>query len=260
MVDQGSGTPIVLIPGIQGRWEWLRPTVAALTRRHRLITFSLCDEPASGFACDPARGFGNYLDQVDQAIDRAALRRAIIVGVSYGGLIAAEYAARRPERVAGLVLASALHRTWRPDVYQQRMIEAPWQSVPAFVISAPLRLSPEVVRAIPSRAARWRFQARQAANGAFALTSPARVARRIQWALTHAFAEPRPLGVAPLLVTGERDLDLVVPVEVTRRYLNDWPDAAHVVLPDTGHLGCVTRPEAFADLLERGVDAVRYCA
>ena len=30
IVDKGHGTPIVLIPGVQGRWEWMRPTVDAL--------------------------------------------------------------------------------------------------------------------------------------------------------------------------------------------------------------------------------------
>ena len=27
MIDIGSGIPLVLVPGIQGRWEWMRPTV-----------------------------------------------------------------------------------------------------------------------------------------------------------------------------------------------------------------------------------------
>ena len=53
MIDRGNGTPIVLIPGLQGRWEWMRPAVDALARHHRVITFSLCDERRSPFPCDP---------------------------------------------------------------------------------------------------------------------------------------------------------------------------------------------------------------
>ena len=30
IVEQGRGQPLVLIPGLQGRWEYLRPTIDAL--------------------------------------------------------------------------------------------------------------------------------------------------------------------------------------------------------------------------------------
>ena len=30
IIDRGSGPPLVLIPGLQGRWEYVRPTVDAL--------------------------------------------------------------------------------------------------------------------------------------------------------------------------------------------------------------------------------------
>ena len=29
MIDIGTGPPLVLIPGLQGRWEWMRPAVDA---------------------------------------------------------------------------------------------------------------------------------------------------------------------------------------------------------------------------------------
>ena len=82
MIDRGTGTPIVLMPGIQGRWEWLAPTVDALAERCRVITFSLCDEPSSGFNYDPSLGIENYLAQIDQAFERAGLRQAVLIGVS----------------------------------------------------------------------------------------------------------------------------------------------------------------------------------
>ena len=74
----------------------MRPAVDALAKHHRVITFSLCDERTSPFPCDPDRAFENYIAQVDLALDRAGVDRAVIAGVSYGGLIAAEFAARHP--------------------------------------------------------------------------------------------------------------------------------------------------------------------
>ena len=115
IVEFGSGPPVVVIPGIQGRWEWMRPGIEALATRCRVITFSLCDEPCSGSRFDERRGLDSYVDQVRDALDRCGLGAATICGISYGGLIAAAFAARYPARTASLVLVSALPPSWSPD-------------------------------------------------------------------------------------------------------------------------------------------------
>ena len=260
MFVKGSGIPIVVIPGLQGRWEWMRPAVDALARHHRVITFSLCDERTSPFPCDPSRAFENYVAQVDLALDRAGIERAVIAGVSYGGLIAAEFAARRRERVTALVLASALHASWEPDLRQRRYLDAPLLMSPMFVATAPGRMRPELKASLPSMAERIRFTAEHGARVVMAPTSPSRMARRIVWAKSHHFADPRQVTAPALVVTGEPDLDRVVPVDVSRRYLDDLEKAEHVVLKRTGHIGLVTRPEAFAGVLERFVNGVRLSA
>lgn len=260
IIDRGTGTPIVLIPGLQGRWEWMRPTVDALAKHYRVITFSLCDERTSGFPCDPGKGFENYLEQVDLALDRAGLQKAVIAGVSYGGLIAAEFASRRPHRVAGLVLASALHKTWQPDPRQQRCLQAPLLMSPWFVATVPSRLRAEIFAALPNLGARLRFGAWHGARAVLSPTTPRRMARRIAWARSHHFASPHSMDAPALVVTGEPILDRVLPVDVTRRYLDDLASARHVVLERTGHLGSVTRPGEFADVLRRFVDALRHAA
>jgi len=52
-----------------------------------------------------------------------------------------------------------------------------------------------------------------------------------------------------LVVTGDADLERVVPVSATRQYLELWPHAQSVTLARTGHLGLITRPVEFAQLL-----------
>ena len=67
-----------------------------------------------------------------------------------------------------------------------------------------------------------------------------------------------------LIVTGERGLDRVVPVEVTREYVDMIPGARHTTLDRTGHLGSITRPDAFAalvrDFVERSSGRGRFDA
>ena len=149
MIDRGSGTPVVLMPGIQGRWEWMAPAVDALADRFRVVTFSLCDEPTSGFRFEPGRGIDNYLQQVDDALDRAGLDAAILIGVSYSGPIAAEYATRRPERVRGLVLVSALPPDWVPNRRARFYLRAPRLLSPLFLLDSPARILPEIRASLP---------------------------------------------------------------------------------------------------------------
>lgn len=260
MIDRGNGIPIVLIPGIQGRWEWMRPAVDALAKHHRVITFSLCDERSNPFPCDPEKAFDNYIAQVELAMNRAGIERAVIAGVSYGGLIATEFAARHGDRVSALVLANPLHASWQPDSRQRAFLEAPIRSVPMFLAGAAGRARAELVAAMPAFADRVRFTVVQGARVMLAPGSPSKMARRVAWAQSHRFATVHAAETPALIVTGEPQLDRVVPVDISRRYLDDFARAEHVVLERTGHNGLVTRPDAFAGVLERFVNGVRLSA
>ena len=48
IIERGSGQPLILIPGLQGRWEYLRPAVDALGVCFHVLTWSLADEPSAG--------------------------------------------------------------------------------------------------------------------------------------------------------------------------------------------------------------------
>jgi pimeloyl-ACP methyl ester carboxylesterase len=246
MVDLGRGEPIVIVPGLQGRWEWKRPAVEALARRNRVIAYSLCDERRSTFPFDPARGFENYVIQLRAVLDRAGLERATLMGVSYGGLIAAEFAARFPGRVSRLVMVSALSLPWAPDRRARFYLRAPRLLFPLFALTAPIRTAPEIRSALPGLGDRFELAVRSAWKFLGTPVSPSRMARRLVWLEAHRFADHSRIDVPMLLLTGEPELDRVVPVATTRRYLIGRPSARHVVLPRSGHLGVITMPELFA--------------
>src|SRR5437667_6746930 len=111
MVDMGRGPAIVMIPGIQGRWEWMRPAVEALALHWRVIARSLPGEP--GEARCSAEGFDQLIGHVDRLLDEADITDAVICGVSFGGLVALRYAATRPERVRALILVSTPGPRWK---------------------------------------------------------------------------------------------------------------------------------------------------
>ena len=251
MIDRGSGTPIVLMPGIQGRWEWLAPTVDALAERCRVITFSLCDEPSSGFSCDPSLGIENYFKQLEQAFDRAGLGEAVLVGTSYTGPIAAEFAARHPDRVRALVLVSALPPDWRPNARARFYLRAPVLLSPIFALDSPTRMLPELRAALPGFTSVVRFVTAQTARVMRAFMSPRRMAARLRWTEEFQYSDVSSVAQPVLVITGEDGLDRVVDPALTRRYLAALPAAQHVVLSRTGHIGMLTRPAEFADIIFR---------
>jgi pimeloyl-ACP methyl ester carboxylesterase len=254
IVDVGTGAPVVIVPGIQGRWEWMSPTVHALSSRCRVVTFSLADEPTCGGRFDPTCGFDSYVEQVKDAMDLAGLSTAVVTGVSYGGLVAAAFAARYPQRVAGLVLVSAIPPGWAPDARVRFYLRAPTLLSPLFLIGS-LRLCREIVAANPGVLSGMRAAARHGINALTHMFSPARMARRVQaldgLQLDQEFSATH---VPTLVVTGDSTLDSVVPVRLTEEYTRVWPHAERVTLARTGHLGLITRPDVFADAVARFVD------
>lgn len=246
----GEGDPLVLIPGIQGRWEWMAPTAKALARHHRVITFSLRGERSSRLPLVTSDGFDPHVDQVRAVLDEAGIAEASICGVSYGGLVALRFAALEPRRVRRLVLASTPGPDWRPDERITRYVASPRTSAFAFVTGAPGRLAREIAAAVPEPLQRLRTVGSYLASIVGNPPSPIRMAARVRCLAGHDFRADCARVVAPtLVVTGEADLDRVVPVAGTLAYVEAIGNARAVKLERTGHIGCVTRADAFADIV-----------
>jgi pimeloyl-ACP methyl ester carboxylesterase len=256
MFSAGSGPPIVVVPGVQGRWEWIRPALDHLQARCRTISYSLCGDFGSEAGYDRARGFDSYLDQLDRVFDRAGVARAAICGISYGGFIALRYAATRRDRVSALILSSSPSPGWMPSEIQSAYIANPWRGTPKFVLTSPFRLWPEIRAAFPSPLARAAFLARHGLRVAVAPMNPGLMAARIREQQAIDFLpDTRQVDAPSLIVTGDPGLDRIVPVESTLRYLEMIPGARHAQIPRTGHLGLVTKPALFARAVGDFVEA-----
>lgn len=101
---QPGGTPIVLLPGRAGTAVMWEPNLAALLRHGEVYAVDLIGEPGRSEQTAPIR------DGVDQAawlstvlaeLDLAAVH---LIGYSFGGWLAANLAARAPERLSSLTL------------------------------------------------------------------------------------------------------------------------------------------------------------
>jgi pimeloyl-ACP methyl ester carboxylesterase len=100
-----AGAPaIVFIHGTRlTRKAWTAQTTA-LSDEYRTIAVDL---PGHGALADVPFTLAGATDRLAEAIDREGGGTAIVVGLSLGGFVAMELAARSPERVRGLVIAGA---------------------------------------------------------------------------------------------------------------------------------------------------------
>ena len=95
--------PVLLLHGQPGgAHDWDRVTAAMAGR----ATAIAIDRPGWGRASGTAGGLAPNARAALFALDRAGAARAIVVGHSFGGAVAAWLAAEHPDRVIALVLAS----------------------------------------------------------------------------------------------------------------------------------------------------------
>lgn len=248
IVERGAGAPLVLIPGIQGRWEYSRAIVDALAPFYRVITFSLCDERTSG--AEPR--IDVFADQAAQAIDRLGIERASIAGVSFGGLAALRFAASRADRTAALVMISAPGPQWHLRPRHEWYARMPWVFGPVFLIESPFRLGREVLAAVPGWPARMKYLSEQLKTLTSAPVSVSRMAGRARLIAPYDRVADCARVTAPsLIIQGDESLDHVTGSGGTADYAQLIKGARLVRMPHTGHLGSVTQPDRCADLVRR---------
>lgn len=248
IVERGSGEPLVVIPGVQGRWEYSRGLVDALARHYRVITFSLGDERAPD--SEQVHGMDVLASQVDEALDRIGAAQAPIVGVSFGGLVALHYAATRPARTRALVMFSAPGPRWHLRPRHAYYAKHPWLFGPLFVAEAPSRLRQEVIAAFPDWRARTAYVRRQLWTS---LTAPASLSRMAARGLLigryDRVADCALVSCPTLIVHGDEQIDHVTGSGGTADYQQLITGSTLATVPNTGHIGTVTKPAECAGLV-----------
>jgi pimeloyl-ACP methyl ester carboxylesterase len=117
--DRGEGSPVVLIHGnaVTGD-DWNTSGVAELLlQKHRVIIF---DRPGFGYSERPRGHLWTAAQQAEllhKALQQLGIERPVVVGHSWGTMVALALAERHQADTAGLVLLSGYYVwTLRPDV------------------------------------------------------------------------------------------------------------------------------------------------
>lgn len=222
-----------LVPLIDGRW--------------RVVTIDL---PGLGLSPVPVarpstdRAAAGVLD----VLDDLSIAEAVVLGVSTGGYLALEIAARAPDRVSALVLVSTTPHRIEPDVPADRRqvadeVEHSRSSEPV-AGSADEGLGATAHQEQPGLAGQLRDTIAAAAPDGIAWMARAIAGRSDTADVLATF--PRPV----LLVFGDEDTATPPARGEEMLALRDGLPARLVVLERTGHLSPLERPREVADALD----------
>lgn len=235
--SEGSGETMLLIPGFaSGAWTWFQQT-RALAKDFRVVTF------------DP-RGIGNsrvqnknalrnlsmqtFVEDVRQLLDFLKIEQINLLGASFGGFVAQEFALAFPERLNKLILActtagGANHvkpadevlRAFTPDASLSRGERIRKFLLPAFTESYNREHAAEVEAVCRMRETSVVAEAVYFAQleSAFGLDLDDKIAR---------------ITTETLVLTGNRDS--VVPMENSLNLANRLPNAKLKIIENGSHL------------------------
>src|SRR5688500_14403093 len=105
---KGEGEPLILIPGFaSGAWTWYRQT-EDLSKDFRVVTFD-----PRGIGKSGAKGKNDlqelsmktFVEDIAGLLDSLKIEKANVLGISFGGFVAQEFALQFPERLDKLILA-----------------------------------------------------------------------------------------------------------------------------------------------------------
>ena len=238
----GNGDPLVLIPGFAaGAWIWFKQ-VASLATKFKVVTFDPRGIGQSSFDSEPLT-MRSLADDTAALLHGLGIEQAHILGVSFGGFVAQEFALAYPEATRTLlfcctsfggpnhvspsidILTAVLSRNGFNTEERIRRILLPAFS-PDFVRSHPGEVDEVIKLRLANPVVEEAFNAQLKAGIGFD-------------------AETRVNAIkAPTLVFSG-DADRIVPVENSRNLAERIPGARLRLVEGGSHLFFIEQPDEF---------------
>lgn len=263
-IEKGRGRPVVLLHGNGAMVEDFVTSgvIDRMAETHRVIAL---DRPGFGYSARPRDRLWTANAQADllrKALARLGADRPILVGHSWGTLVAVAFALRHPNEVRGLVLMSGYY-------FPTARLDVPLLSPPAIpVLGDVIRytLSPVLGRLMMSRIVARLFAPRPVPRR-FAAGFPTGLTLR-PWQI-RASAEETAFMIPMTLAFRRRYRSLTMPVMVivgtddrligaeaqSERLYRILPHAELLTVPHAGHMVHHAIPDRVADAVGRVAEA-----
>ncbi|MES2211244.1 MAG: alpha/beta fold hydrolase [Chloroflexota bacterium] len=244
--ETGDGPdPILLLHGTLSNGRQLAPLAAQLARDggSRVLAVDRRSSGASRIVGPRPLEIGVHVDDLVAILDVEGIGAAIVVGISYGGVLALELAARHPERVRAVVAWEPPYRPLADAATQARLLAIAGATEAAHRAGGPARAAETFLRGVAGDAAWDRLSPR----------SRAFIEQEGDGALADVLLtglDPAGLGriVVPLLVlTGDASEPFYAPI--ADALVARVPGARRIRVTGLGHAGPITDPAAVASAI-----------
>jgi pimeloyl-ACP methyl ester carboxylesterase len=244
--EWGEGPPLVLVPGLAGGFELLGPLARRLARHYRVISYQLRGEDDC-FTLRRPFGLTDLVNDLGEFLDWHGLESPALMGVSFGGILALELAARCPGRLRRLVVQGVGARFESglfPHVARSLLARYPLPADNPFV----------------NQFFNLLFGRRQEPGPLFQFVT-SKCWQTDQSVMVHRFrlveqfdmtGRLASIRVPALVLAGDRDL--LVSARSVRALCDGLPRAHLVPLPGGGHLAFVTQADRVAAEVRRFLD------
>ncbi len=231
---------IILLHGSPGQISNWKHIIPCLEKHYRVIAF---DQRGYGESDKPLKvSLEDYLEDLDQLIRELNLKRdrVVLVGHSFGGLVAQEYAARY--EILGLVLIGSLTRLkpglidhiiwstpsilWRKLFFTENALTRSFYRKLFFSKQTPSQVYEEFIKD----------------NKEYLENLPAHVFQYLKYFKDYNASENVPKIKTPtLIIVGEEDK--VTPVEESRKLHETIKNSKLIIIRDAGHMVLYEKPK-----------------
>lgn len=253
---RGDGPLLVCHPGGPGFDGGELGDLGGLDRTRTLLLVDPRGTRATGPA--PSYSLDDYVGDLEELRATLDEQRIDLLGFSHGGMVAAAYAARHPQRVRRLVLASSLLAV-TPEMNEEaeRVLASstgePWHADAAAALareeagdfSTPEETATMWNAMAPAYFSRWDERFRGAVEEEWLPPAPLKA---FNAAIPDLRDEAAAITAPTLVITG-RD-DFICGPAAAQAAAQAIPKAEVVLLDGAGHFTFLERPEAFSEAVE----------
>jgi 3-oxoadipate enol-lactonase len=237
-VDQGSGTPILLVHGFPLDHSMWNAQIEALARDYRVIAVDLRGFGQSQ-AGDEKVTMEQYADDLAGLLDALAIEdQVVFAGLSMGGYVAWQFWRKYPSRVKGLILCDTRAVADTPEMAAGRL-----EMAERILDQGPL---PLVEIMIPKLFAQSTVENRpdvvETLRGVMLSTDRRAVAAAARGMAQRPDVTPMlgEIDCPSLVIVGQHDA--ISTAEEMRSIADAIPQASYVEIADSGHMTTIEKP------------------
>lgn len=185
----------------------------------------------------------DHVGDLEGLLDHLKVKRAIVCGLSVGGLIAQGLYAKRPDLVRALILCDTAHKIGTAESWNARIATVESDGI-ASIADGVLKLwfTPEFHEQRKADLTGYRnMLARQPVEGYAGTCAALRDADYTEAA--------KAIAVPTLCVVGDQDGS--TPTALVRSMADLIPGSRFKIIDGAGHIPCVEQPEALVELIRR---------